>query len=75
MRYVSINGHTIRSNSRHGTYTPPIRIARTRTDPNPVYCSEVEISGRARLIYDPTKAMLRCGARLVLVCDDVKVIR
>jgi hypothetical protein len=74
-KFVSINGQTIRQNSRHGTAVPPIRIARTRSDPNPIYASEVEISGRTRLIYDPTKAMLRCGARLVLVCDDVKVIR
>jgi len=74
-KFISINSHAIKSNSRYGLAEPPIRIARTRSDPNPIYASEVEISGSARLIYDPTKAMLRCGARLVLVCDDVKVIR
>ena len=54
---------------------PPIRIARSRTDPTPIYAKEVEILGSARLVYDPTKAMLRCGARLVLICDDVRVIQ
>jgi hypothetical protein len=74
-KFVSINGHTVRKNSRDGTANPPIRIARTRSDSNPTYASEVEILGSARLLYDPSKAILRCGARLVLVCDDVKVIR
>jgi hypothetical protein len=74
-KYVSINGHTVRSNARNGICTPPIRIARTRTDSNPIYASEVEILGGARLLHDPEKAIMRCGARLVLVCDDVKVIR
>ena len=33
-KFVSINGHTVRANARHGTCTPPIRIARSRTDSN-----------------------------------------
>jgi hypothetical protein len=72
--FVSINGHTIRSNAKHGTTEPPIRIARTKSDTEPRYAREIEIVGPARLVYDPTKAMLRCGARLVLECADVKVI-
>lgn len=74
-KFVSINGQTIRNNARHGTSEPPIRIARTRSDSKPIYAKEVEITGRARLIYDEDKAIMRCGARLVLVCDDVKVVR
>ena len=74
-KFVSINGHTVRSNARNGTCTPPIRIARSKSDANPTYASEVEILGSARLTYDPVRAILRCGARLVLVCDDVRVIR
>lgn len=62
-KFASINGNVIRSNARHGTRTPPIRIARTRSDSNPTYASEVEILGRARLSYDPDRAILRCGAR------------
>lgn len=74
-KFISINGQTIRRNAKHGLRDAPIRIARTRSDPNPTYANEVEILGSARLVYDPAKAIMRCGARLVLVCDDVKVIR
>lgn len=75
MKYISINAHTIRRNAVAGEAAPPIRIARTRSDAKPVYASEVEIIGPAKLVYDPCKAMLRCGARMVLQCADAKVIR
>lgn len=75
MMYVNINGHIIRANARTGARTPPIRIAKTPSDKKPVYASEVEILGPARLLYDPDGAIMACGARLVLQCDDVRVIR
>lgn len=75
MKYVTINGHTIRANAIRGTAEPPIRIARTKSDTKPVYASEIELVGAARLMYDPCKALVRCGARLVLQCDDVIIIR
>ncbi len=75
MKYISINGHTIRKNAVAGTTEPPIRIARTKSDAKPTYASEVEIVGPARLVYDPCKARIRCGARLVLECADVRVVR
>lgn len=75
MKYVSINGHTIRSNARTGAAVPPIRIAKSRSDAKPTYANEVEILGPATLVYDPGKALMRCGARMVLQCRDVKVLR
>lgn len=75
MKYVSINGHTIRKNAVTGSAEPPIRIASRKSDAHPVYASEIELVGPARLVYDPCKALIRCGARLVLECADVKVIR
>jgi hypothetical protein len=75
MKYISINGNTIRRNALRGTATPPIRIANSPSDRNPSYASEIEIIGPARLIYDPEKRIMRCGARLVLECADVKVTR
>ncbi len=74
-KFVSINGQTIRRNAISGERKPPIRIAKSRHDDKPVYASEVEILGAARLVYDPDKAIMRCGARLVLECTDVKIIR
>jgi hypothetical protein len=75
MKYVSINGQTIRRNSRHGEAAAPIRIAKSRTDSRPTYANEIEIVGPARLVYTPDKPIMRCGARLVLECADVKVTR
>jgi hypothetical protein len=68
MKYVSINGHTIRKRG-----DKPIRIARTPSDAKPIYANAIEIIGPARLVYDPDKKLIRCGARLVLECADVKV--
>jgi len=70
MKYVSINGHTIRKRG-----DKPIRIARTPSDPKPIYANEIDIVGPARLVYDKDQQLLRCGARLVLECADVKVKR
>ena len=71
MKYVSINGHTIRHNAVAGTADAPIRIARTRSDAKPTYASEIEIIGPARLVYNPARRIMHCGARLVLECADV----
>lgn len=75
MKYVSINAHTIRKNAVAGTDSAPIRIAKSKSDAKPSYANEIEIVGPARLVYDPSKPIMRCGARLVLECADVKVVR
>lgn len=75
MKYVSINAHTIRHNAITGGEAAPIRIAKSKSDAKPTYANEIEIVGPARLVYDPRKAIMRCGARMVLQCADVKVIR
>ena len=75
MKYVSINAHTIRHNATHGTDDPPIRVARSANDTKPVYARELKILGPARLVYDPQKIIMRCGARLVLECTDVEITR
>ena len=73
--FISINGHTIRRNAVNGTDEPPIRIARSRSDKKPRYAREITIAGPSRLIYSPAKPIMSCGARLVLVAGDVKVVR
>lgn len=75
MKYVSINGQTIRHNAMTSQNEPPIRIARSKSDSLPQYAHEIEIIGNARLVYDPHKTIMRCGARMVLMCDDVKVVK
>ncbi len=75
MKFVSINAHTIRANAKNGTDDPPIRIARTKSDSKPTYAREIEIIGPAKLVYEADKPLIRCGARMVLVAKDVKVLR
>lgn len=75
MKYVSINAHTVRHNARAGTEDAPIRIAKSKSDAKPTYAKEIDIVGPAKLVYDPHKKIMRCGARLVLQCADVKVVR
>jgi hypothetical protein len=67
-KFVSINGQTVRKRGDN-----PIRIARTPSDQKPEYANEVDIldvwgNVAARLVYDPGKKIMRCGARLVLEC-------
>jgi hypothetical protein len=74
--YLSINSHTIRRNTKlQQGFVPPIRVAKSPSDKRPQYAHEVEIVGSSRLIYTPTEPLLACGARLTLVCDDVKIVR
>lgn len=75
MRYISVNSHVIRRNTRTGSNEPPIRIARSRHDKRPVYAWDVAIKGPSRLLYDKDNPILACGARLVLVCQDVTIVR
>jgi hypothetical protein len=76
MNYISINGKVIRGNALRGTDDPPIRIAKSHSDPKPRYAREIAISGPSRLVYSPAKPIMRCGARLVLEVDgDVEIVR
>lgn len=73
--YVSINGHVIRSNAKRGTDEPPIRVATSKSDRAPIYASEIEIDGPSRLVYSPAKPFLKCGARLVIEAETVRIVR
>lgn len=70
MSIISVNRNTIRSNTTQGKEDPPIRVARTIAGKGE-YGSDVSILDAqgnevARFVYDPEKAILKCGARLVL---------
>ena len=75
--YIHINQHHIRHNRKpenKDKQIPPIVIKRGKYK-NVATAYEVEIIGSSRLIYDAFQPILNCGARLVLVCDDYKIIR
>lgn len=75
--FISINGQRIRGNAIRGTDDPPIRIAKSKNDKVPIYVHEIRINGPSTLIYSPTKAILACGARLVLqtAMEAVEILR
>ena len=72
---IHVNTHRIRGNIKKspGDREPPITVreGRKRT-----YANEIVIHGSARMIYDPDKSLLDCGARLILETEaEVEVIR
>lgn len=71
-----MNQHNVRSNKTKGTELPVITIKQGRTN---TYCNEVEILGPSKVVYSgfgcDTKAILSCGARVVIETDsEIKII-
>jgi len=74
---IHVNQHHIRSNKTKGTNLPVITIKQGRIN---TYCNEVEILGPSRVVYSgpgcDTKAILSCGARVVIETkSEIKIIR
>ena len=74
---IHVNQHHIRSNKQKGTNLPVITIKEGRTN---TYCNEVEILGPSKIIYSgagcDTKALLSCGARVVIETDsDINIVK
>jgi hypothetical protein len=67
---IHINQHIIRSNKKNGTTLPVITV---KTSKSNTYASEVEILGKSKLIYAPTKP-LPCGARVWIETDEKIVL-
>jgi hypothetical protein len=73
---IHVNQHHIRSNKAKGTDLPVITIKQGKTN---TYCNEVEILGPSKIIYAgvgcDTKALLGCGARVVIETEsEIKII-
>lgn len=74
---IHVNQHNIRSNKSKGTDLPVITVKRGKTN---TYCNEVEILGPSRVVYSgpgcDTKAILSCGARVVIETEsEVNIIK
>lgn len=66
---IHVNQHIIRANKTKGESNPPLTIirgSRKRTRH-----MEVEIIGKAKIVYSPNKP-LSCGARVWIEADDAK---
>jgi hypothetical protein len=74
---IHVNQHHVRSNKSKGTDLPVITIKQGKTN---TYCNEVEILGPSKIIYSgpgcDTKALLGCGARVVIETEsEINIIK
>jgi hypothetical protein len=73
--YVNINKHIIGSNARNNTDDPPVRISKGKSGKG-TYCHEVQLPAGSRVVYSPHEPILKCGARLVIVCPtEPEIVR
>jgi len=73
---IHVNQHHIRSNKQKGTDLPVITIKQGKTN---TYYNEVEILGPSKIVYSgpgcDTKALLGCGARVVIETEsEIRII-
>jgi hypothetical protein len=77
--YISVDGGAIARNAAIGSNAadPPIRIDHRLDCRNPRFAHEIRINAPCRLVYQPTRVVLPCGARLVIEAPDgsVEIIR
>ena len=67
-KYIHVNQHIIRANKKNNTSDPVITIKEGRKN---TYVNEVEILGPSKVIYGGNdKAILSCGARVVIVTES-----
>ena len=67
---ININQHKIRSNKKNNTEEPVITV---KTSKSNNYAKEVDILGKSKLVYKPTKP-LPCGARVWIETEDKVVL-
>lgn len=64
---INVNKHVIARNARANTNDPPVRISKGKAGKG-VYCHEAQIPEGSRILYSAGEPILKCGARLVIVC-------
>ena len=67
---IHINQHKIRSNLKNNTDEPVITV---KTSKSNTYAKEVDILGKSKLVYSPTKP-LSCGARVWIETEEKIVL-
>ena len=67
---IHVNMHHIRHNKKHGTNKPVITV---KTNKSNDYAHEVDILGKSKLVYRPTKP-LSWGARVWIETEDKVVL-
>lgn len=69
---MSVNRHVIARNTVTGSADPVISW-RVGKSGKPRYAWGIKIDGPSEVVYDPRRPILKCGARLVIVCDPADV--
>ena len=67
--YVNVNKHVIAKNIKTpaGERKPAVRVSRGKSG-TPRYGNEFKLPEGSYIKYDADKPILKCGARLVIVC-------
>jgi hypothetical protein len=71
--FVNVNRNIINSNTKNGTDIPPISIRKGKHGVAK-YCSGVVLPAASRIRYSPDSALLGCGARVIIECDEEPTI-
>ncbi len=71
--YIHVNQHVIRANKKNDATDPVITVKQGTKN---TYCSRVKILGPSEVIYGGNdKALLSCGARVVITTDsEVEIV-
>ena len=72
--FVVVNRQVVIANAKHHKADPVLRIS---FGPNgaPVYATEVKFPRGGSIRYSPDKPLTKCGARLALVTDVLRIVR
>jgi len=65
---IHVNSHNIRSNRNHGEHKPVI-VVRHGKGSVAIYCDEVELTGKSRVVYGSNKPM-SCGAEVWMETNE-----
>lgn len=67
--YVNINKHTVGNNARNDKNDPPIRVSKGKSGKGEYY-HRVSLPADSAVVYSPLAPILKCGARVVIECDE-----
>lgn len=65
--YINVNKHRIASNAKNNENVPPLRVSEGKSGKGDYYHG-VSIPDGSVILYDPTRPILKCGARVVIEC-------
>lgn len=71
LKYIHVNQHIIRSNTKLNRDDPPLRI---KTGNMNIAAAGIKVAGTITFMYSRKHPILKCGARLVAVTNGYVVV-